>query len=207
MHYLPSKANVVADTLSRKQHAKPLLEEDFNLLHPIVLHNIMVSCSLESQIIELQKTDPGIFHIKRKMKEQDTKHFRLDEKGVLWFDDRLVVPKDHELRNKNLEEAHSSKLSIHPSNSKMYQDLKPHFWWTNMKKEIAAYVARCDTCYRVKAIHLKPTGLLQPLLVLGWKWEEISIDFIVGLPPTQKGFNSIWVIVDRLTKSAHFLPV
>jgi len=97
VHYHPGKANVVADALCHKQHVKPLLEEGFNLLHSIVLHNIGVSCSLESQIIELQKTDPGIFHIKRKMREQDTKHFRVDEKGVLWFDDPLVVPKDCEL--------------------------------------------------------------------------------------------------------------
>jgi len=172
----------------------------------MVLHNIVVSCSIESQIIELQKTDPGIFHIKRKIKEQDT-HFRVDEKGVLWFDDRLVVPKDHDLRNKILDEAHSSKLSIHLGSRKMYHDLEPRFWWTKMKKEIAAYVARCDTCCRVKAIHLKPAGLLQPLFIPGWKWEEISMDFIVGLPPNQKGHNSIWVIVDRLTKSAHFIPV
>jgi len=89
----------------------------------------------------------------------------------------------------------------------MYEDLKPHFWYTKMKKKIAAYVARCDTCCRVKAIHLKPTGLLQHLSVSGWKWEEIIMDFIVGLPPTQKGYNSIWVIVDRLPKSAHFIAV
>ena len=76
-----------------------------------------------------------------------------------------------------------------------------------MKKEIAAYVARCDTCSRVKADHLKPARLLQPLSIPGWKWEEISMDFIVGLPTTQKGFDSIWVIVDRLTKSAHFIPI
>jgi len=76
-----------------------------------------------------------------------------------------------------------------------------------MKKEIAAYVARCDTCCRVKAVHLRPAGLLQPLSIPGWKWEEISMDFIVGLPLTQKGHNSIWVVVDRLTKSAHFIPV
>ena len=76
-----------------------------------------------------------------------------------------------------------------------------------MKKEIAANVARCGTCSRVKADHLKPARLLQPLSVLGWKWEEISMDFIVGLPPTQKGFDSIWVIVDCLTKSRHFIPV
>jgi len=76
------------------------------------------------------------------MKEQN--HRTTKMKGVLWFDDRLVVPKDRELRNKILDEAHSSKLSIHHGSRKMYQDLKPHFWWTKMKKEIAAYVARCD---------------------------------------------------------------
>ena len=76
-----------------------------------------------------------------------------------------------------------------------------------MKKEITAYVARCDTSSRVKVDHLKPVGLLQPLSILGWKWEEISMDFIVGLLPTQKGFDSIWVIMDRLTKSAHFILV
>ena len=118
-----------------------------------------------------------------------------------------MVPKDSELRNQILDEAHSSKLSIHPGSSKMYQDLKTQFWWTKMKKEITAYVARCDNCSRVKAVHLKSTGLFQPLPILGWKWEKISMDFITGLPMTQQGHDTIWVIVDRLTKSAHFVPV
>ena len=94
VHYNLGKANVVADALSRKSHCntlEALLEDGFNLLHTIVLHNITVSCSLESKIIELQNTDVGVFHIKRKMKEQETKHFKLDERGVLWFEDRLVV--------------------------------------------------------------------------------------------------------------------
>ena len=112
-----------------------LLEDGFNLLHPVVLHNITISCSLESKIIELQKIDVGIFHIKRKMQELETKHFILDERGVLWFGDQLVVLKDCELRNQNLDEAHSSKLSIHSGSSKMYQDLKTHFWWTKMKRK------------------------------------------------------------------------
>ena len=76
-----------------------------------------------------------------------------------------------------------------------------------MKKEIAANVARCDNCSRLKAVHLKSAGLLQSLPILGWKWEEISMDFITGLPLTQQGHDSLWVIVDRLTKSAHFVPV
>ena len=149
VHYHPSKANVVADALSRKSHCHSLIESDFHLsklLHPVVHYNITVSCTLQSRIIELQKTDPGVFHIKRKMKEQETKHFRVDENDVLWFKDRLVVPKDRELRDQIISEAHSYKLSIHPDSNKMYHDLKPRFWWTKMKKEIDAYVARCDTC-------------------------------------------------------------
>jgi hypothetical protein len=84
---------------------------------------------------------------------------------VLWFDDHLVVPKDRELKNKLMDEAHLYKLSIHPRSSKMYQEWRPHYWWTKMKKEIAAYVAHCDTCCRAKALHVRPAGLLQPLSV------------------------------------------
>jgi hypothetical protein len=76
-----------------------------------------------------------------------------------------------------------------------------------MKREIAKYVSECDTCQRVKASHLKVSGTLQPLPIPSWKWEDISMDFIVGLPNTSQKHNSIWVIIDRLTKTAHFLPV
>jgi hypothetical protein len=140
------------------------------------------------------------------MKEQELMHFWIDEEGVMWFKDRLVVPKDRELRNEIISKAHSSNLSIHPGSSKIYHDLKPHYWWTKMRKEMATYVARCDTCHRVKAMHMK-AGLLQPLSIPGWKCEEISMNFIVRLPPTVKNHNSIWVIVDCLTKSTHFIPV
>ena len=77
--------------------------------------------------------------------------------------------------------------------------------WT--KRDVAEYVALCDTCQRVKAEHQRPAGLLQPMKIPKWKWKEVGMDFIVGLPRTQSGYDSIWVIVDRLTKVAHFLPV
>jgi hypothetical protein len=118
------------------------------------------------------------------MKKEPTKHFRVDEQGVLWFDDHFVVPKDQELKNKLMDEAHLSRLSIHPRSSKMYQELRPRYWWTKMKKEIVAYVARCDTCFRVKALHMRPVGLLQPLPVPDWKCDDISMDFITGLSTT-----------------------
>jgi hypothetical protein len=76
-----------------------------------------------------------------------------------------------------------------------------------MKRETARYVSECDTCRKVKADYMKLGGLLQPLSVLDWKWDDISMDFIMGLPLTARKYNSIWVIVDQLTKSAHFVPV
>jgi hypothetical protein len=89
----------------------------------------------------------------------------------------------------------------------MYQDLKQHYWWTKMKIEITRYVAKCDTCRRVKAVHMKDAGPLQSLPIPTWKWEDISMNFVVGLPKTCKGYDSIWVVVDWLTKTAHFLSV
>jgi hypothetical protein len=89
----------------------------------------------------------------------------------------------------------------------MYKELKTRYWWYGMKRDVAEYVTLCDTCQRVKAEHQRPAGLLQPLKIPEWKWEEIGMDFIVGLPRTQAGYDSIWVIVDRLIKAAHFIPV
>jgi hypothetical protein len=89
----------------------------------------------------------------------------------------------------------------------MYQDLKKIFWWYGMKREIAGYVARCDSCQRIKVEHQRPTSLLQPLQIPQWKWDEIGMDFIVGLPHTRTSYDSIWVVVDRLTKASHFIPV
>jgi IS30 family transposase len=89
----------------------------------------------------------------------------------------------------------------------MYNDLKTQYWWYSMKRDIAEYVSLRDTCQRVKSKHQRPAGLLQPLKIPEWKWEEIRMDFIVGLPCTHAGYDSIWVIVDRLTKIAHFIPV
>jgi hypothetical protein len=89
----------------------------------------------------------------------------------------------------------------------MYADMRKMFWWKNMKRDIAEFVAQCDTCNRVKAEHQKPAGLLRPLDIPMWKWESISMDFIVGLPQTPQGHDSIWVIVDHLTKVPHFVLV
>jgi len=133
--------------------------------------------------------------------------FRLDENGVLMFRDRVCIPDVLELKRRILNEGHRSSLSIHPGATKMYQDLKRLFWWPGMKKEIAEFVYACLICQKSKIEHQKPSGLMQPLFVPEWKWDSISMDFFGALPKTVKGFDSILVIVDRLTKSAHFVPI
>jgi hypothetical protein len=125
---------------------------------------------------------------------------------VVWFKDRLCVPDIKSIRELILKEAHETTYSIHPDSKKMYQDLKKQFWWYGMKREIAEYVAVCDSCQRIKAEQQRPAGLLQPLQIPQWKWDEIGMDFIVGLPQTRTGYDSIWV-VDYLTKAGHFIPV
>ncbi|WVZ98283.1 hypothetical protein U9M48_043745 [Paspalum notatum var. saurae] len=220
VHYHPGKANVVADALSRKAHcnfieARPTVRvlccEIGNIEMPTALeaelYNLVLEPTIKDQIIAAQKQDKGMSHIRDEINDKKKACFKLDEEGVLWFKNRLVVPKDMELRKKILDEAHTSMFTLHPGSNKMYQDLKQKFWWTRMKREIAKYVSECDVCKRVKADHLKPGGMLQPLNIPAWKWEDIHMDFVVGLPRTQKGYDSIWVIIDRFTKSAHFLPV
>jgi len=123
------------------------------------------------------------------------------------FRGRICVLDDGELRKAILEEAHKSNLSIHPGATKMYQDLKKMFWWPRLKKEVAGYVAACLTCQKAKIEHQKPFGLLQSLDVPEWKWDSIAMDFVVGLPKTPTNQDSIWVIVDRLIKATHFIPI
>ncbi|GJQ97501.1 putative reverse transcriptase domain-containing protein [Tanacetum coccineum] len=106
-----------------------------------------------------------------------------------------------------MDEAHKSKYFVHSGVDKMYYDLRDRYWWPGMKKDIAEYVSKCLTCLKVKAKHQRPSGLFQQPEVPIWKWEGIAIDFVTKLPRTSSGHDTIWVIVDRLTKSAHFLPM
>ncbi|GJR58185.1 hypothetical protein Tco_1500347 [Tanacetum coccineum] len=198
IRYHPGKANVVADALSRKDR------------EPIRVRSLVmtVHTNLPERILNAQ-TDA--------MKEENVKAenlgrlikpiFEARSDGIQCFEGRIWLPLFGGLRDLIMHESHKSKYSIHPGSDKMYQDLKKLYWWPNMKAEIATYVSKCLTCAKVKAEHQKPSGLLQQPEIPEWKWEKITMDFVSGLPRTPSGYDSIWVIVDRLTKSAHFLPM
>ena len=111
------------------------------------------------------------------------------------------------MKEEIMHEPHFAPYAMHPESTKMYKDLKSHYWWPRMKKEIAEFVAKCVTCQQIKAKHQAPSGKLQSLSIPEWKWEKITMDFVIGLPRTVRKHDVVWVIVDRVTKSAHFLPI
>ncbi|GKA44642.1 putative reverse transcriptase domain-containing protein [Tanacetum coccineum] len=127
--------------------------------------------------------------------------------GTLCLNRRSWLPCYGDLRTVIMHESHKSKYSIHPGSDKMYQDMKKLYWWPNMKADIATYVSKCLTCAKVKAEHQRPSGLLVQPKIPEWKWDNITMDFVTKLPKTSQGYDTIWVIVDRLTKSAIFTPM
>jgi len=133
--------------------------------------------------------------------------FTIDSSGVVRFQGRLCIPQKAQVKDDILKEAHRTPYTVHPGETKMYHDLKQNFWWKRMKVDVAKYVASCGVCQQVKAEHKSPAGKLQSLEVPKWPWEDIAMDFVTGLPRTPRGKDATWVVVDRLSKSAHFIPI
>ncbi|GJS93192.1 putative reverse transcriptase domain-containing protein [Tanacetum coccineum] len=178
IRYHPGKANVVADALSEAQ-------------------------------IESQKPENLVNEDVGGIIRRDIPKERLEPRadGTLCLHGRSWLPCYGDLRSVIMHESHKSKYSIHPKSEKMYQDVKKLYWWPTMKADIATYVSKCLTYARVKAEHQRPLGRLVQPAIPEWKWDNIMMDFITKLPRSSQGFDTIWVIVDRLTKSAHFLPI
>ncbi|GKE36920.1 putative reverse transcriptase domain-containing protein, partial [Tanacetum coccineum] len=126
---------------------------------------------------------------------------------VLMLRDRIWVPLKGDVKILIMDEARKSKYLVHLGANKMYYDIRDRYWWYGMKKDIVVYVSKCLTCLKVKAEHQRPSGLLQQPEIPEWKWERIAMDFMTKLPRTGSGHDTIWVIVDWLTKSAYFLPI
>ena len=207
--YHLGKANVVVDALSwkivqtlRALNANLSLSDD-----GAVVAELIARPNLLNRILEAQNKDEKISAIIYQIGDGKETEFTVNENGVLYYNDRVCVPDDNDLRKAILEEAHSGSFAIHSGSTKMYQYLKMSFWWSEMKRDISEFVTKCLVCQRVKAEHQVSLGLLQPIRILEWKWDRITMDFVVRLPLTGRKHDSVWVVVDRLTKSAHFLLV
>ncbi|GJY36411.1 putative reverse transcriptase domain-containing protein [Tanacetum coccineum] len=168
-----------------------------------------IGSDIPKRILEAQKPKNLVNEDVGGMIRKDIPKERLEPRadGTLCLHGRSWLPCYGDLRSVIMHESHKSKYSIHPGSEKMYQDVKKLYWWPNMKADIATYVSKCLTCARVKAEHQRPSGLLVQSAIPEWKWDNITMDFITKLPRSSQGFDTIWVIMDRLTKSAHFLPI
>ncbi|GJW46626.1 putative reverse transcriptase domain-containing protein, partial [Tanacetum coccineum] len=190
------KANVVPDALSRKERSKPLrvraLVMTIGLNLPKQILNAQSKARKEENFINedlhgmINKLEP-----------------RAD--GTLCLNNQSWILCFGDLRALIMHESYKSKYSIHPGSDKMYQDLKKQYWWPNMKAKISTYVSKCLTCAKVKIEYQKLSSLLVQPEIPQWKWENITMEFVTKLPKTTTGQDKIWVIVDRLTKSAYFL--
>ncbi|GJT26112.1 putative reverse transcriptase domain-containing protein [Tanacetum coccineum] len=204
------KANIVADALSRKERNKPLRVRALVMTIGLDLPKQILEAQTEARKPEnLKSKDVGGMLIENSKDPEKSRKEKLEPRadGTLCLNNKSWLPCYGDLRTLIMHESHKSKYSVHPGSDKMYQDMKQLYWWPNMKADIATYVSKCLTCLKVKAEHQKPSGLLVQPEIPQWKWDNITMDFVTKLPRTQSGNDTIWVIVDRLTKSAHFLPM
>ncbi|GJV78558.1 putative reverse transcriptase domain-containing protein [Tanacetum coccineum] len=209
IRYHPGKANVVADALSRKER-EPLRVRALVMTIGLDLPKQILKAQTEARKPEnIKKEDVGGILVENSKDPEKLRTEKLEPRadGTMCLNGRSWLPCYGDLRTVIMHESHKSKYSIHPGSDKMYQDMKKLYWWPNMKANIATYVSKCLTCAKVKAEHQRPSGLLVQPEIPQWKWDNIRIDFVTKLPKSSQGYDTIWVIVDRLIKSAIFMPM
>jgi hypothetical protein len=139
--------------------------------------------------------------------QQKIEEYKLDNDEILMYRGIIYVPNSQELKSMILREMHNVPYAGHLGYQKIIAAVKSQYYWLGMKKEVVDFIARCLECQKVKAEHRHPVGLLQPLPIPEWKWEVVTMDFITKIPRTNKQHDCIMVVVDKLTKAAHFVPV
>ncbi|GJX67721.1 putative reverse transcriptase domain-containing protein [Tanacetum coccineum] len=210
IRYHPKKANVIADALSRKEREPPLRVRALVMTISLDLPKQILNAQIKAQKPEnIKNEDVGGMLIENAKNPEAIRTEKLEPRadGIICLNGRSWLPCYGDLWTVIMNESHKSKYSIHPSSDKMYQDMKKLNWWPNMKANIATYVSKCLTYAKVKAEHQKPSGLLVQPKIPEWKWDNITMDFVTKLPKSSQGYDTIWVIVDRLTKSAIFTPL
>ncbi|GJS38728.1 putative reverse transcriptase domain-containing protein [Tanacetum coccineum] len=201
---------VVADALSRKEREPPLRVRALVMTIGLDLPKQILNAQSEARKPEnIKNEDVGGMLIENAKYPEAIRTEKLEPRtdGTLCLNGRSWLPCYGDLRTVIMHESHKSKYSIHPGSEKMYQDVKKLYWWPNMKADIATYVSKCLTCAKVKAEHQRQSGLLVQPEIPQWKWDNITMDFVTKLPKSSQGYDTIWVIVDRLTKSAIFIPM
>jgi hypothetical protein len=129
-----------------------------------------------------QQADGKVKEIKERVNKGIKRSFQMSSDGLIAMGRQIYLPKDKTLKDEVLREAHESQFTTHLGSTKMYRDLKKYYWWSNMKREIAEFMSNYGICQQVKIEHQRPAGELQSLSILEWKWEDISMDFLTGLP-------------------------
>ncbi|GKA08458.1 putative reverse transcriptase domain-containing protein [Tanacetum coccineum] len=198
IRYHPGKANIVDDALSRKDRLKPRRVRAMAMTIQTGMREKIQAAQSEAFKQENILVE-GLHGLDQQMEKKEGESFH--------FIDRIWVSLVGGVRTVIMDEAHKSKYSVHPRADKMYHDLRDMYWWPRMKRDIATYVSKCLTCSKVKAEHQRPSSLLQQPEIPEWKWDKITMDFITNLPRSKNGHDTIWVIVDRLTKSTLFLAI
>jgi hypothetical protein len=170
----------------------------------------MYQSDLKDRIIEASKSDLQYKELVAKLQQgilqQKIDEYKLDNDEILMYRGRIYVPNSQELKNLILREMHNVPYAGHPGYQKTIAAVKSQYYWPGMKKEVVDFIAKCLECQKVKVEHIHPVGLLQPLPIPEWKWEVVTMDFITKLPRTNKQHDSIMAVVDKLTKSTHFVP-
>lgn len=196
IHYKKGNDNNGADALSRMPK---------NVVFQVSLHS-----HSDFLFLEIQKSwddDVDLRVLKAHLQQHGGAEGKYSSDGqYLRKNGKLVVGNIPSVRHKILEWLHASSQGGRSAVQATYQRVKKLFWWRKLFQDIKDFVKYCDTCARCKSELVAYPGLLQPLLILCKVWESITVDFIEGLPKSN-GKGTIWVIIDRCSKHAHFLPL